>query len=120
MTRFSTKNPEKGIQAQILAWLEVVPDLKAVRVPVGPMLVGNKPGRKAVWTSSPIKGFPDIMGWLADGKPFYIEVKSPTGRLRPEQKDWRVFLSDKPGCIYILARSVHDVIEGLKEHRGNL
>ena len=44
---------------------------------------------------------------------FSIEVKTATGRQRPEQKQWQSAIEAAGGC-YILARSVDDALEGLR------
>lgn len=60
-------------------------------------------------------GFPDLFGFRkGDGKFFFIEVKNETGRLRPDQERFAVWLSTKP-VLYGVARSVEDalkIIEG--------
>ena len=62
------------------------------------------------------KGVADIIG-IWDGIPLAVEVKSLTGRLRPEQK---IFLDDFKGHggIAIVARSVNDVINGIRAMGG--
>jgi len=80
------------------------------------MLVRGGGGAEPRWRKSPLKGFPDIMGWLNDGTPFYIEVKSDDGRLRKEQKEWAEFFSNMPKTIYILARTVMEVATRLDYH----
>lgn len=69
-----------------------------------------------------IKGVADIIGMIpyyADEKPMarslFIEVKSKTGSLSPEQ---RVFLARalEQGAIAFVARSTQDVIKNLMKH----
>lgn len=62
------------------------------------------------------KGLPDICGYLSDGRALYVECKASDGKLRPEQE---AFLdrARKAGCVVILARSVDDLIAGLKQAR---
>ena len=64
-----------------------------------------------------MKGFPDIMGVLKSkpGMLFTIEVKSKNGKLKPEQVIMREKL-EHAGVVYILARSLFDVIEELSKH----
>ncbi len=71
-------------------------------------------GKQSQWIRFGPRGSPDIWGRLRPtGQAFYIEVKSPSGRLRPEQEQ---FLSQAraDGAIAFVARSVDDV----KEHLG--
>ncbi|MDO4680925.1 MAG: VRR-NUC domain-containing protein [Aerococcus sp.] len=57
------------------------------------------------------KGFPDTVGYRdGDGKFIAIEVKTPTGKLRPEQRAFQAFIKDQP-VIYGVARSVEEAIE---------
>ena len=55
------------------------------------------------------KGLPDICGYLDGGRALFVEVKSATGKLRPEQV---VFLerAERCGCKVVVARSVDDLI----------
>lgn len=56
-----------------------------------------------------VVGAPDIEGIIAPyGRYIGIEVKSPTGRQRPEQVAYQR-MTEAMGGIYILARSVADV-----------
>lgn len=58
-------------------------------------------------------GSPDLVGVLRpDGRMLACEVKTPEGRLRPEQRMWRdAFIA--AGGLYILARSPEDALRGL-------
>ncbi|WP_145430641.1 VRR-NUC domain-containing protein [Staphylococcus haemolyticus] len=57
------------------------------------------------------KGFPDTFGYRkTDGKFIAIEVKTETGRLRPEQKKFRDF-AETQNILYGVARSVEDAIK---------
>ena len=55
-------------------------------------------------------GHSDIYGFRPDGQVFYIEVKKPGGRIRPEQK---VFLENvkKLGALCGVARSPEEALE---------
>lgn len=61
------------------------------------------------------KGFPDTVGFRkSDGKFIAIEVKTKTGRLRPEQIKFKEFAETMP-ILYGVARSTEDamkIIEG--------
>lgn len=57
------------------------------------------------------KGFPDTFGYRkSDGKFIAIEVKTKTGRLRPEQIKFKEFAETMP-ILYGVARSVKEAIE---------
>lgn len=56
------------------------------------------------------RGFSDTVGFRKqDGKTIFIEVKTRTGKLRPEQKKFRDFLINQP-VIYGVARSPEEAI----------
>ena len=59
-----------------------------------------------------MKGVSDILG-IWDGQPLAIEVKSATGRVSPDQKRFMERFQQEGGRAFV-ARSVEDVIEGLK------
>lgn len=50
-------------------------------------------------------GFSDLFGFTADQRPFFIEVKTATGRIRPEQTAFLDAMR-KRGAIAGVARSV--------------
>ena len=54
------------------------------------------------------KGMPDIQGYMNDGRALFVECKSATGRLRPEQV---AFLerAERAGCVVVVARSIDDL-----------
>ena len=58
------------------------------------------------------KGCPDVLGQLKDGRLMGVEVKSPTGKLRPEQS---VFLERIRGAggVAFVARDLRDVLREL-------
>ncbi len=56
-------------------------------------------------------GIPDI-ACIVRGQYFGIEVKTETGRQRPEQKEWQQKLQ-AAGATYVLARSWEDVAKTL-------
>lgn len=97
-------NPETAIQKSIIDWLKAQGHF-AVKIPVQPIKAGK------FFKPNPIKGFPDIFCLPLGGKGrlVVIEVKTETGALKPEQRDWLRKLEDY-GVICIVARSLHDVI----------
>lgn len=61
------------------------------------------------------KGYSDLHGFRkSDGRMFFIEVKTPTGRLRPEQEKF-IKTVKKNGAIAGVARSVDDAIKIIEE-----
>lgn len=54
------------------------------------------------------KGCPDVLGQLRDGRLLGVEVKGPTGKLRPEQA---VFMERirASGGVGFMARDLRDV-----------
>lgn len=59
-------------------------------------------------------GSPDLVGVLRSGRVFMIEVKTPTGRIRPEQKAyWEA--AKKWGVTGGFARSVEEAFQLLDE-----
>jgi len=65
------------------------------------------------------KGIPDISGILAGGRAFFVEVKSPKGKLTKEQRDFLnsahqmgalCILARKPADVFILAARVSDSV----------
>lgn len=67
-------------------------------------------GRDRYWRTQ--AGCPDILAW-DNGKAYGIEVKSKTGRVRPEQELWLSRFRDEGG-VGIVARSLEDVMEVVK------
>lgn len=55
------------------------------------------------------KGFSDLFA-VKDGKIFFIEVKSETGKARPEQVNFLATMRDRYGCVTGIARSVEDAV----------
>lgn len=105
---------EIDIQRLILEWLDANHYFN-LRVPISG--VAHKIGNKTIYKKNPLKGFPDIMGILKTkpGIMFTIEVKSKNGKLRPDQVLMKQKL-ESAGVVYILARSLYDVIEELSKH----
>lgn len=78
-------------QAGLLAW----------RVSNGPVIRSIN-GDQKVFSKSPIKGFPDVAGVLANGRFFAIELKTEKGRLRPEQLEWITKLNMSSAMAVVL------------------
>lgn len=103
--------PERKIQNEICSYLAFRSVLFFIHDSVGMF-----DPRRGVFRSnrSPYRrrGVSDLLG-IYHGRPLAIEVKSATGKVSPHQK---AFLDDwkKSGGIGFVARSVADVIEGLR------
>lgn len=76
------------------------------RMPIGG--VAQMVGSKVIFKKSPIKGFPDVCGLSSSGVFFAIELKSPTGKLSPEQKEWQEKLNDNE-AIAVVLRSFQEI-----------
>jgi VRR-NUC domain len=79
------RNDEANIQAGIVAWARLVaPDVLIFAVPNG----GFRTPREAAlmkWTGV-LAGVPDL-AVVADGKAFFLEVKTAKGRLSDAQRE---------------------------------
>jgi hypothetical protein len=60
------------------------------------------------------KGFSDLFGFRPDGRIFFIEVKTETGKLRPEQKKFIENMKIR-GALAGVARSVEDAMRIVNE-----
>lgn len=60
-------------------------------------------------------GFSDLFGFTPQGRAFFLEIKTPTGRIRPEQAAFLEAMR-KRGALAGVARSVQDARAVL---RGN-
>ena len=63
-----------------------------------------------------VRGQADLTGILRGGIRLEIEIKSPTGRQSPDQRNFQQLI-ERFGGIYVLARSVQDVRRALA-HAG--
>ena len=99
---------EVEIQRDILHYLATRTDLRAWRQNTGVAYYENRPVKFGV------HGAADISGILNTGTRLEIEVKTPSGSQSQAQKRYQDMIT-KFGGIYILARCVEDVIEGLPD-----
>lgn len=60
-------------------------------------------------------GFADLLIFLLGGKVLHVELKSSTGRLRPEQKAWQLELEGL-GHTYAVVRSPAELRDLLVAH----
>lgn len=62
------------------------------------------------WVSTGLPvGFSDLFGFRPDGRAFFCEVKSATGRLRPEQAQFLEIMLAR-GAVAVVARSAEDCV----------
>lgn len=67
-------------------------------------------GTKIILRSNPMKGFPDYCIITKAGVMSGLELKSPDGSVKPEQKVWREKLESN-NCNYCLARTENQVLD---------
>jgi hypothetical protein len=103
---------EKPVQNAILRWFSTQRAVRVWRQNTGVASYGAGPHRRTVAYGVP--GAADITGILPDGRRLEVEVKSPTGTQSDAQRAFGAMITKHQG-VYILARSVDDVIEGLRE-----
>ncbi len=98
---------ENEIQARIIAAIGSRPDVRIWRANTGAAQMAN-----GQFVRFGIPGQADLSGITADGRRLEIEVKSATGRLRPDQIAFGNMIR-KFGGIYIVARSVEQAVQSL-------
>lgn len=70
--------------------------------------VGKRRGADGRWFSTGLpKGHPDLYA-VKNGKIYYIEVKTPTGKVSAEQEHFIATMRDRYGCVAGVVRSVED------------
>lgn len=63
------------------------------------------------WFDSGVpKGFSDLIA-VKDGKIYFIEVKTETGKPSKEQNKFLAVMRDQYGCVAGICRSVEDALE---------
>jgi len=104
--------PEGRIQAEIRLALGKEPDLVLWRIsPSAPTGEGGRVLRTAP------EGIADLCGVLAPtGRWFCLEVKTRTGRARPEQVQWSELVRSRGG-FYAVVRSVDEALAALAKAR---
>ena len=98
--------PERAVQKAVLAWLRTQGALVAVTDAGAAYRAG------AFFGDAIPAGWPDITGLLPGGRFIGIECKAARGRQSAVQKAMERKIRSRNG-IYILARSVEDVQNGL-------
>lgn len=62
------------------------------------------------------RGFSDLFA-VKDGKIYFLEVKSETGKPSEEQLSFLAVMRDRYGCVAEIVRSVDDAIRAVGENR---
>jgi len=60
------------------------------------------------------KGFSDLMA-VKDGRVYFLEVKTETGKASPEQLNFLAVMRDRYGCVTSIVRSVDDAVRTVTE-----
>ncbi len=110
-TERTNDRPEAAALVEVLKALRAHPAVVwCERMNSGAARVGNRFIRFG-WP-----GCPDVLGQLRDGRLLGVEVKSPTGKLRPEQA---VFLERVRGAggVAFMARDLRDVLRELENNQ---
>ena len=112
MIRACAKSPEALQQQVILDWL-AAKRILAFRMNTGAVMVERRLLRFGVIGMADVVAFPWLPG---EGHPrtLWLEIKSATGRQRPEQKSFAQQV-EQHGMHYLLARSVDDVETWLRQ-----
>lgn len=63
------------------------------------------------------KGFSDLFA-VKDGRIYFLEVKTETGRPSEEQLRFLAVMRDRYGCVAEIVRSVDDAVRAVGETRG--
>ncbi len=101
--------PESAALVEVLKALRAHPAVVwCERMNSGAARVGNR------FIRFGFAGCPDVLGQLTDGRFLGVEVKSPTGKLRPEQS---LFLERVRGAggVAFMARDLRDVLRELNQ-----
>jgi hypothetical protein len=63
------------------------------------------------------KGTPDIMAVLNDGTVLWLELKTKTGTIRPEQEEFRSTMSNVKGHLCLIVRGAEEIEKLLEEYK---
>jgi hypothetical protein len=105
--------PERIVLASVLEALSFHPKVAwAVRMNSGAGKLAYRDGSTSQWMRFGFQGMSDVLGQTTDGRFLAVEVKRPSGRVRPEQA---AFLGRvrAAGGVGFVARSPDDVWEEL-------
>lgn len=111
---------ESQLQLAVTKWL-TYHRIMWWRMPLGAII--HNVGGKQIFRKNPLKGFPDIAG-ICQGKErgrfFSIELKSDSGRMTLEQKNWQNEIMTAGG-FHAVVKSIEDlelVMVAWGEHSG--
>lgn len=60
-----------------------------------------------------VKGMSDLL-FIKNGKAYWLEVKTPTGKASKEQLNFLAVMRDKYGCVTAIVRSVDDAVRAVE------
>jgi len=106
--RRKRRKPERAVQKACLTWLRAQGALVAVTDAGAAYRAG------AFFGDAIPRGWPDLTGLLPDGRFLGVECKAKRGRQSPAQKVMEREIRKRNG-IYVLARSVEDVRNGIED-----
>lgn len=99
---------EASTQAEIMLYLGGLPNVRIWRQNTGKAML------KGRMVQFGVPGQADLSGIIApNGRRLEIEVKSATGRVRPQQKAFGAMI-EKMGGVFVVARTVEDVKDALQ------
>lgn len=111
--RAPRKNPEGALQVEVKEYLSVTMP-RAIQWTAS--LAGHGKLSMAARNKSKAMGlrpgWPDLQFLFPDGVTRYIELKSQTGRLQPEQEDFQARCA--PHGIHAVCRSLPEVVHQLR------
>lgn len=65
------------------------------------------------------KGTPDVMAVLHDGEVLWLELKTKTGTIRPEQEEFRRTFANVDGHLSLIVRGADELEKILNERKRN-
>lgn len=102
--------PEGAVKETVCRWLTLQPGVEFwVTNSVGIFDAARKRFRKSKWSRP---GQSDIWGFLPDGRPFWMELKSSKGRLTPVQKEFLEIVQSR-GHLTAVVHSLDDARDAL-------
>jgi hypothetical protein len=106
--------PEAAVMSAVLKYLRLRKDRVAwvERLNSGAGQLAFADGARSQWMRFAWRGAPDLIGQMTDGRILCVEVKAPSGRLRPDQQAF-LDVVRKQGGVAFVARSVDDCKEWL-------
>lgn len=60
-----------------------------------------------------VKGMSDLL-FIKNGKAYWLEVKTPTGKASKEQINFLTVMRDRYGCVAEIVRSVDDAVRAVE------